>query len=1279
MADFDQREFDESLDKFYRKLASLSESVGRGGQGKGSGSPVPGAKASTPEQKAQKENRLETDKSTKSIKAQRVQTDAEIKASKEAVDAQEDLTKSQEDGYRAQKDTTRAFKRFGETLISENSNLSSAFGNLSSNLGSTGTAFGRVAGGIAAGIGYMIGGLQEFAKNAGDMGAFADLNKFSVGSVTQMKVMSGLGNSFIKVIDESQGRFKAFGSNSQEAAENLSNLSRGLKYGSFYLNSTLKKSLGTDLVKSVNKASNAAAAMGLNDEERAKLMGSIAQSSSLGAKDEQDAQQRLVRQYANTLDNTRKLSNAFGVSSKEILASMDAFRKSQAGTYASLEGNEGAANIVGLIKEMGIENDPEKISRMALALSRGDEGAAVANLSNGANAQGFDMLATAIRNGGEGGNNVDGMMSNLKGMIPDMDRIRDERSQLATTNPEYAQLGASLGKFSKNLQQGDKDKDKPEPKTSEASNIQSMNSLTAALESLRNVIIGLTAGLATLVGSLGAIAVAGGIGGLMSGKVGSVIGGVMGKAGDMLGGILGKKSVGPAAGSMTGWQSGPTASAGRLVTDKMGGGFAGGVSSAAGGVMDKLSGAAGKGMEGFGNMLGKLGDSKTVKGAGTLALLGSALALAAVGFKTFNEVNWPSLVKGTVALGALVAMARIVGEATTGIIKGAGAIAILGAAVTLSAVGFKTFNDVSWESLIKGAGAIAILGVSAQLLGKMTSSILIGAVGIAALGAAMWVAGKGFASFNDVEWDSVAKGAVALAALGVVAVGLGVVAPALLFGSLAIAALGASMWVAAKGFASFNEVEWDSTMKGAVALAALGVVAVGLGIVSPLLLLGSIAIAALGAAMWVAGKGFASFNDVDWASTTKGSIALAALGVVAVGLGIVSPLLLLGSVAIAALGAAMWVAGQGFASFNAVDWGSTVKGAVAIGVLGVALVALSPALAIMAIASIPLIAFGAGLAIFAMGVKQFNEVNWDSIPKALTALVGLAFGILLISPALAIMAIASIPLLAFGAALSMFAVGVGMFNDVDWGSTFKGALAIGVLGIAIAGIGLLAPGIIVGSIALGIMAIAVGALGVAMIPAAYATQMFADALKTIGDIDGGNLIAIGAGLAAIGAGAVIFAAGMIAATAGSVITGIMSLFGAESPLERVMEFVPYADAISALGEGMLNFGTGIGLINDNLKALDLDALEKFKNVLIDMSNIDLPSLDGLSIPQLSTDNMANPQSQGTVLADSLNGNTAVTPEVISQVIAYLSSIENDLAAIRGNTKQNGSESTVRLS
>jgi hypothetical protein len=918
----------DALDKLSDKVDELSYNFGlasgKGGGSKGKTGGTGGKKAESASDKAFRET---MEQAEKRLGIFRKETD-------KATDAQKDLTSEQLKAKRAQERTTGAFKDFGMSLTAADANLTRMFDGLGRTLTGTGTTFGKVVGGFAGGVGYALAGLQEFAKSAGDMGAFADLSKFSVGSVTSIKLMSGLGGAFMKVIEESQGGFRAFGANSQEAAENLSNLSRGLKYGSGYLNATLKDSLGTDLVNSVDRASTAAAAMGMTDEERAKLLGSLTQSAMLGAKNEKDAQQRLVKQYGDTLDNTRKLSNAFGISTKEILASMEAFRKTAAGTYASLEGNTGAQQLAPLIAKMGIENDPEKISRIALALSRGDMGAAQANVSNPANQVALEMLNRAVQNGGEGGNNTDAIGKNLKGMSGEMQRIRDERSQYATTAPEYAALGAALGKFEKDMAQGNKDAGKEAPRTSETDNIKSMNSLTAALESLRNVIIGLTAGVALLVGSFGALAVFGAGGGLLSGG--------LGKVGDMIGGALGK--VGGLA------DAAKNTKAGGYIAGKMGGmfgkkpDFVGPMKPSAGSaVMDKLSGAASKGMEGFGEMLGKLGDNKTVKGAGTLALLGAALALTAVGLKTFNEVEWESLGKGVVALGGLIVMARLVGAATTGIIKGAAAIAILGAA--------------------------------------------------------MWIAGKGFKTFNEVEWESMAKGVVALAAFGVVAAAMGAFVVPILLGSAAIAGLG-----------------------------------VALGI----------------------------------------------------------------------FGAGAYVAGQ-------------------------------------------------------------------------------------------------------------------------------------------------------------------------------AADVFASAIQKVGNVDGVNLIAVGAGLAAIGAGAVVFAAGMVAATATSLVTGLMSLFGAKSPIERILELVPVADKIGMIGEGMFKFGSSIGLINDNLKALDLDALENFKNALVEISNIDLPSLDGLSIPQISTSGITGTPQQGTGLSDMLSGNTAVTPEVISQLMSYLSSIENDLAAIRGNTKQSGYDSPVRLS
>jgi hypothetical protein len=1024
MADFDQDRFDISLEKFFKKLESLTDSVGRSGgssSGKGSGT-VPRAKASDPAQKA---NQAELDKATKAIRKLGDEVD-------DAIDVQKELTKEQEKAKRAQERTTEAFKDLGQSMLSADANLSNMFGRFSTSLSYTGTTFGKIAGGMAMGVGYAIGSLQEFAKQAGEMGAFADLDKFSVGSVAQMKLMSGLGGAFMKVIENSNGTFRAFGATSQEAAENLSNLSRGLKYGSGYLNNTLRNALGKDLVKSVDRAARAARSMGITDEEQAKLTGDLAVTAAMGAKDEQDAKQKLVEQYAKTMDVTKTLNSAFGISAKAALAAAEAFRKTDAGTFAARGGMTAeTAALAKLAQDMGVALDPEKAARFALGVAQGDQAGAIAALGGGMAQENADVLLAAINKAG-GIGDMGAVAANLKNMGPEMERIIQQAQTLAVNRPELAAPGAALARFKAGMDTA-KPGEEPKPRTSETDNIMAMNSLTAALESLRNVIMGVTAGIATLVGSLGAIAVAGGIGGILKGGLGSKMGDIFGG----LKGMFGKKG-GPAAGSMSGWKSGPSAMA-----------------QSGGGIMDKLSGAAGKGMEGFGEMLGKLGESKTVKGAGTLALLGGALALTAVGLKTFNEVNWTSLVKGTIALGGLIGMARLVGEATTGIVKGAAAIALLGAAVLVSAVGFKTFNDVNWDSLVKGTIAIGALAAMAKLLGSMTSSILMGAAAIVTLGASMWVAGKGFKSFNDVNWDSVFKGGLAIGALAVTAKLLGTMTPSLLMGALGVAALGAAMWVAGKGFQAFNDLDWEGIAKGVVALAAFGVVAATIGAFVVPILLGAAAIAGLGVALGIFGAG-------------------------------------------------AYVAGQ-------------------------------------------------------------------------------------------------------------------------------------------------------------------------------AADVFATAIQKVGDVDGVNLIAVGAGLAAVGAGAVVFAAGMVAATATSLVTGLMSLFGAKSPIDRILALVPVADKISMVGQGMMNFGSGIGLINENLQALDLDALEKFKNVLVEMSNIDLPSLDGLSIPQISTAGLTGEAQSGSTLSNVLAGNTAVTPEVIGQLMSYLSSIENDLAAIRGNTRKNGYESPVRLS
>ncbi len=108
----------------------------------------------------------------------------------------------------------------------------------------------------------------------------------------------------------------------------------------------------------------------------------------------------------------------------------------------------------------------------------------------------------------------------------------------------------------------------------------------------------------------------------------------------------------------------------------------------------------------------------------------------------------------------------------------------------------------------KGAGA----GISGLLkgLGKGLKAIsnpkyLIGAGVLIALGSAMFITGKAFQQFADINWKGVGIGIGVLAALGLAAFGLSFISPAIFIGAAAIAALGAAMIPAAGAFMMFGK------------------------------------------------------------------------------------------------------------------------------------------------------------------------------------------------------------------------------------------------------------------------------------------------------------------------------------------------------------------------------------------------------------------------------------------------------------------------------------------
>tara|TARA_B100000902_G_scaffold348381_1_gene356286 strand:- start:7271 stop:9184 length:1914 start_codon:yes stop_codon:yes gene_type:complete len=198
-----------------------------------------------------------------------------------------------------------------------------------------------------------------------------------------------------------------------------------------------------------------------------------------------------------------------------------------------------------------------------------------------------------------------------------------------------------------------------------------------------------------------------------------------------------------------------------LVSSIMGGG-GNTVASAAGGVgskgstaakmlqgasskADGMTGAMTKGgksggfLQSIANAVKKFGDNKVVKGAASMALMGGAVALLAVGLKTFNEVDFSSLGKGLLAMGGLIGLSKLLEKSTGSMLKGAVGVLALSTAMVPLAFGLNLMKDVGFKTIGVLATAIAALAVAAGIIGMppIVGFVMAGALAIGVLGAAL--------------------------------------------------------------------------------------------------------------------------------------------------------------------------------------------------------------------------------------------------------------------------------------------------------------------------------------------------------------------------------------------------------------------------------------------------------------------------------------------------------------------------------------------------------------
>jgi hypothetical protein len=192
------------------------------------------------------------------------------------------------------------------------------------------------------------------------------------------------------------------------------------------------------------------------------------------------------------------------------------------------------------------------------------------------------------------------------------------------------------------------------------------------------------------------------------------------------------------------------------------------------------------------------------------------------------------------------------GTAIKGLAGMAKSLIALAASLWIISKALQNFANIDLASIGKGILTLAALAATTRLLKKVDAwkSLL-------ALGASLWIVSKALDNFADIEWESIAKGIVAIGSLAattkLLSGGMG--------SALALIVLAGGVWAISKALQSFSELDWSTIVKG---ITTVGILAAGAAAISGFALpiaATAAAIGLLGGAIWVLGKGLESISE----------------------------------------------------------------------------------------------------------------------------------------------------------------------------------------------------------------------------------------------------------------------------------------------------------------------------------------------------------------------------------------------------------------------------------
>lgn len=698
--------------------------------------------------------------------------------------------------------------------------------------------------------------------------------------------------------------------------------------------------------------------------------------------------------------------------------------------------------------------------------------------------------------------------------------------------------------------------------------------------------------------------------------------------------------------------------------------------------------------------------------------LAVSILIMAAAVKVLSTISWEGMMKGLIAIGGLLLELSLFLSLTDfkkkSFSSSAGMVLIASALLILSSV-VKKFENVNWETLgrsLVSIGALLLeISIFANLAGKAKHVISTG-LSLILVASGLKILASVVDDFSGMNWDEIKRGLTAMgAALLEITIALKLLPKTSLFRATGLIVAAAALKIVANDMNDFASMNWPSIKKAAITMGiALGEIVIALNLMKGTLG-GAAALIVASAALAILASTMSKLGKLSSDEIAKGLIAMAAaFFIVGVAGALLQPLIptilalaaafVLFGVAALSIGAGLTLVGVGLTTISiglSALGGSLATAAVSI-VAGLSVIILGVAGLIPAVAekiAEGVVAFAtvigdcapqiidAVLKLFDEVLKSANAYLPTIIDSVLTLLIAVINGVANHIPEI---------MLAITNLVGKIVEGVtDVIKGLNPDEILKATEAIGILLASIfgfAGISKISSQAMAGIVQFGIIlaelsAVIAAAGGIAQIPGAswlieeggnFLEKIGTAIGQFVGGLAGGVAKGVSSSLPAIGKNLSDFmknAQPFIDGAKGidsSVTTGITSLCKAilaltgTDLLNAIASFITGGASFVKMGEQLKPFGEALSGYAQSVKGIDakdIQASAKAAKALVSLNDA-LPKSGGFLGTLLGNSDLANLGTQlkpfGEALSDYSNSVANVSPDKVAFATSAVKSL-----------------------